>query len=269
MCGRYRLAGPKRFAEFSQVRLGGEFLPRFNITPTQGVASFPRPGGGTVLCLQATGRWRRSRFFDRLPETTIMCYRFFAFLIFLTASSVIRAEQQNEGASPDGEIRYEARSIGQNLESGAEKAIWLSERGSEDWVKLCETPGWGSLEMHFSPDSHWLMVQDGGASLGISLRVFEQKNGAHYRELIDRHLDDRVERLAMDRARAPRDWVSDHRYLRVLAWSHDSSTVLLRLSGHGGGPFSMRGWVTLYDVKADTFSFDLDRMNEGAIRKGR
>lgn len=38
MCGRYLLAEPKRFAEFSHVRLGGHFLPRFNIAPTQNVA---------------------------------------------------------------------------------------------------------------------------------------------------------------------------------------------------------------------------------------
>lgn len=39
MCGRYRLAEPLKFATFSDIRLGGRFLPRFNIAPTQRIAA--------------------------------------------------------------------------------------------------------------------------------------------------------------------------------------------------------------------------------------
>src|SRR5208337_620702 len=67
------------------------------------------------------------------------------------------AGQLNQGNSPSGKIHFELR--GQAQDS---KEIWLSPADHKDQgVKLCDTQGWGNLEVHFSPDDCWIIVQDG------------------------------------------------------------------------------------------------------------
>ena len=133
------------------------------------------------------------------------------------------------------------------------------------WVSLGETPGWGSLDLYFSPNNEWLIVQDGGASLGISLRLFQRKKGAHFVEK-NVQLNEGAERLALQRSGVKKG-ATDHRYLQVVGWSNDSRFVILRLSGHGPDELRIRGWFTVYDVKTGKFSFDLNALNEKSVEK--
>jgi hypothetical protein len=76
----------------------------------------------------------------------------------ITSAFLLHAQQQNEGDSPSGKIHFVVR-------GDEEKKIYLSPAGaSSQEVELCETPGWGNLVIHFSPDDDWIVVQDGGPS---------------------------------------------------------------------------------------------------------
>jgi hypothetical protein len=177
------------------------------------------------------------------------------------------AEQQNAGDSPSGNIHFELR---KTSDEGA-KEIWLSEKDKKSAaVKLCDTPGWGNLEIHFSPDDYWLIVQDGGASLGVSLRLFKRDKGVVFKEIENADINGKAERLALQQNGLPPKEVLDHLYVQCLAWSSDSKTVLVRISGHGGTPnfgVVIGGWQGIYDLGSSSFNFDLAKMNRGAVEK--
>ena len=191
----------------------------------------------------------------------------FAIGLTLTLRCVDASEQQTQGTSPSGEIQYELR-------EGADesKRIWLfpKDRPAEA-VELCETPGWGYLSVHFSPDEKWLIVQDGGGSLGVSLRLFKRDAGVRFRELEQAKIDDRLEQLALAQAGAPAKQVLDHRYVKVLSWSADSKAVLVSVSGSSsrdGRRVSIENWTAIYEIGSGAVTLDLKKFNRSAARTG-
>ena len=177
------------------------------------------------------------------------------------------ASEQQTQASPSGEIQYELR-------EGADesKRIWLfpKDRPAEA-VELCETQGWGYLSVHFSPDEKWLIVQDGGGSLGVSLRLFKRDAGVRFREVEQAKIDDKVEQLALAQAGAPAKQVLDHRYVKVLSWSADSKAVLVSISGSSSRDVrrvSIENWTAIYDVGSGTVALDLKKFNRSAAQTG-
>ena len=186
-----------------------------------------------------------------------------ALILSLSLRSIAAAEQQTQGASPSGDIHYELR-------EGAEesKRIWLFPKdGPAQAVELCETPGWGYLAVHFSPDDNWLIVQDGGGSLGVSLRLFKRDAGVRFKEREEAKIDDKIERLALTQAGAPAKQVLDHRYAKVLSWSADSKAVLVSVSGSGSSGarrIAVDAWTAIYDVGSGAVSLDLKKFNRSA-----
>ena len=191
----------------------------------------------------------------------------FAVGLSLTLRCVDASEQPTQGTSPSGEIQYELR-------EGADesKRIWLFPKDrSAEAVELCETQGWGYLSVHFSPDDKWLIVQDGGGSLGVSLRLFKRDAGVRFRELEQAKIDDKVEQLALAQAGAPAKQVLDHRYVKVLSWSADSKAVLVSISGSSsrdGRRVSIENWTAIYDVGSGTVALDLKKFNRSAAQTG-
>ena len=177
---------------------------------------------------------------------------------------LLYAQQQNEGDSPSGKIHFVIR--GEN-----EKKIYLSVPGGHSQeVELCETPGWGNLVIHFSPDDYWLIVQDGGPSLGISLRLFRRDKGVIFREQKDADIDGKAERLALKLNGFGAQEILDHRYVKVLAWSRDSTCVLIALRGHGGTrkqAVTIENWIGVYDLASGDVGFDIGKMNRRALEK--
>ena len=104
---------------------------------------------------------------------------------------LLYSQQQNEGDSPGGQIHFVVRGY-------EEQRIYLSPAGvSSKQVELCETPGWGNLVILFSPDDYWIIVQDGGPSVGISLRLFRHEKGVEFTEQKTADIDGKAERLAL------------------------------------------------------------------------
>jgi hypothetical protein len=187
-------------------------------------------------------------------------------LMFSTAF-LAHGAQQNEGDSPSGQIHFVVRG------AQDEKKISLSLKGNpKEEVVLCDTPGWGNLELHFSPDDNYIAVQDGGDSLGISLRLFRRTNEAAYAELTEVDLNRAAELAALKQNNLPARELLDHSYLKVLAWSGDSRSLLISLSGHGGDDKShirINKWIGFYDVATGVFGSDLREINQTAIQTER
>ena len=178
--------------------------------------------------------------------------------------SLLYSQQQNEGDSPSGQIHFVVRGY-------EEHRIYLSPaRAITKQVELCETPGWANLVIHFSPDDYWIIVQDGGPSLGISLRLFRHEKGVEFTEQKDADIDGKAERLALQQNGLPSQEILDHRYLKVLAWSRDSTCVLIALRGHGGTKeqsVTIENWIGVYDLTKGEIGSDLGKMNLGALKK--
>jgi hypothetical protein len=179
--------------------------------------------------------------------------------VLLAAANPLHAEQESQGSSDSGKLRWELKKAGQDGVT-----IWLSgpEGSPAAPVKLCETEGWGNLQMHIAPDDNWIIVQDGGGSLGIHIRLFKRTKGLNF-AVQERDIEGEMEKLAWKSAGLPAQNILDHQYTRVIAWSPDSKSVLLRTAGHGGKK-RIRGFTAVYDLGAGTFSFDLAKMNAGA-----
>jgi WD40 repeat protein len=176
------------------------------------------------------------------------------------------SEQPDKGESFTGKIHYELRG---DSDAGG-KTIWLwSKEDKSDAAELCETPGWGYLEIHFSPNDKWIVVQDGGASLGVSLRLFRRDGGVVFHEIKDADIDRKSEKLALKQAgMAPKE-ISDHRYVHCLAWSGDSEMILVSSSGKGIADDYAIGflWIGIYHVTDGRFTSDLTKFNREAVEK--
>jgi hypothetical protein len=187
-----------------------------------------------------------------------------AALVCFLGLQLCRAEQQNEGNSATGEIHFVVK------EAQDDKRIYLSPAGNpHDEVELCHTEGSGNLEMHFSPDDSWLVVQDGGSSLGVSLRLFHRNRGVSYKEITNAGVDGKAEQIALEQEGLGKDLL-DHAYMKVLAWSADSRSFLFSLSGHGGdqkNQVRINWWLGIYDLASGNISFDLSKANRAALNK--
>jgi WD40 repeat protein len=187
-------------------------------TPPQGGQPFLRP-------------------YNQRKKTLIGCLMLIPFLL--------SAQQRDEGDSPSGKIHFVLR-------GDDAKKIYLSGRGgSESEVELCETPGFGNLAIHFSPDDYWLVVQDSGSSLGVSLRLFRRDRGLRFLEQKGVDIGGRAEELALTQNGLSGRGILDHRYLEVLAWSRDSTLILICLNGHGGTAkqqVRIENWLGVYDL---------------------
>ncbi len=188
-------------------------------------------------------------------------------LTLLLPLSHALCEQMNWGQSLSGKIHYELRPI---PDREGDKAIWLwSNDEKSDAKQLCETEGWGNLEMHFAPNDNWIVVQNGGASLGVRCRLFKRENGVAFREIEKPDLNQEAEISALRKAGLPAKEMSDHRYVRCLAWSGDSRMILIEATGKGtveNRPYNFK-WVCIYHVQEGRFSFDLSEFNRSAVVK--
>lgn len=159
----------------------------------------------------------------------------------IAATLTAVAEQEERGTSSTGEFGWELRGT---VDSG--KEIWLWEIGDKHAArKLCETEGWCCLHMHFSPEDDSLVVEDGGASLGISLRLFRHVSSAEYHEITEPDINLAAERAALQAARLPKERL-DHCYVKCLGWSPDSTSILIRVTGKGGRPPFNISWTAAW-----------------------
>lgn len=139
-------------------------------------------------------------------------------------------------------------------------------------------------EIIFSDDDTWLVINDHCGSSGSSLFIYHRKALPEYERITA--LDDAawkffnernglkvpVKGKSEDQQRFDREHgldanPFDHRYIDAICWAcADPPTLLIRLSGHHGGPSGIisgsQGWYCIYDIRAKTFTTDLDFLNK-------
>lgn len=173
--------------------------------------------------------------------------------------------QKARGVSHTGSLCCELR--GDPHGAGAE--IWLSQSDSEDYVKLCDTEGWGNLRVHFAPDDNSIIVQDGGASMGIHLRVFSRDTAQRRITFYEKDADvgGKAEKFALKQAAAPASLSLDHRYVRCLLWSEDSRFVLISMNGkrHASDQAYRANWIGVYSLAENQVTTDLSCFNRNSI----
>jgi hypothetical protein len=188
-------------------------------------------------------------------------------LALLLPVSHALCKQMNEGESLSGKIHYELRSIRDN-EGG--KAIWLwANQDKSDAKQLCETEGWGNLEMHFAPDDKWIVVQDGGASLGIRCRLFRRDKGPAFREIEKPDLNKRRKYPRSERLDLLQKKCLTIGTYAVWDGQGDSKMILINARGSGKVGRVAMGfqWIGIYHVQEGRFSFDLSKFNRSAVDK--
>ena len=176
------------------------------------------------------------------------------------------AQQQEKGQSSSGELSYELRSV----DKRESKSVWIwAGPAKTEAVKLCDTPAWGNLKVYFAPNDQWIVLQDGGASLGIALRLFKRAGGAIFQEVTETDINDHVEHHALEQAGLPPKEITDHRYVYCLGWSNDSKFLLIELSGKGrlGDDQASFNWFGVYDLEKAEFSADLNRFNASGVKR--
>ena len=197
-----------------------------------------------------------------MDKTTLLKTILAAATVYLLGSQCGRAGQLNEGNSTSGSIHFVVKG------PQDERKIFLSPADHpQDEVELCQTEGWGNLELHFSPDDSWLVIQDGGSSLGVAFRLFQRDRGVIYKELAKADIDGKAERAALEQNHLAPDLL-DHHYMKLLAWSADSKSFLFSLSGHGGDKEShveITHWLGLYHLAPGTIGFDLAEPDHAAV----
>lgn len=177
-------------------------------------------------------------------------------------------DQKPAGTSPSGLLNFELRGDPHNL--GVE--VWIWENTPESAFKLCDTEGWGNFRLSFSPNENFIIIEDGGSSMGIHLRLFarvEKNPGKPFLERETADIEDKAERLALAQTGLPAQPILDHRYTHLWVWSEDSSAVLIHMSGHG--VLKAQGYriqlICIYDLEADEVTLDLTRMNANAVSR--
>ena len=198
-----------------------------------------------------------------------------ALLLFLFIPPLVADETVDEGDSPKGDLHY----VAVKVSDSSYKVLLSPADHPEQAVGLLETdaPLFAKC-VSISPDEQWIVVTEGGGSLGVTPRLFKRNAGLHYTENKDAGIEDKAEILAWKQsnlipAKVLSDHQSkpgagehllDHRYVTVLAWAPDSQSMLVHLEGHEGKTH-IAGWLGIYDLNSGDFSYDLAKMNSQMI----
>jgi hypothetical protein len=192
-----------------------------------------------------------------------------ALIITALITSVTQPSSADEEcfSTPNGLSCWEFRKA-EDLTTSSE--IWMWPDGHKaDAIKLCEVEG-SIGRVKVSPDSDWLIVENGGASLGISLRLFKHESGLTYKEIKKPDITGKAIKLALRDAK-PAGAELLHAYLECVAWSSNSRRILVELTGNvsAAGQRLNIEWAAVYDVPTGTFSRNLAEFNRDVLWRSK
>ena len=117
-----------------------------------------------------------------------------------------------------------------------------------------------------SLDGSHIAINHHASSTDGLVIVFERVKNLEYLELIG---DDVIRKKALHAVSQSlghkTDIDFDHLYVDCVAWSPDSSALLLRLSGNNKG--ALEDWYCIFDIKTKGVSLDLSLMNKDAYTR--
>ena len=139
--------------------------------------------------------------------------------------------------------------------------VWLVSNRDPTTRKLLFThQRW--VEVLFSPDEHWLVINDHTGSGETRLRLFRQTAFLDYKQADD--LTDRAWEFLAAKTHRKNPPGFDHSYAAALRWTADQ-TFIACLHGHIDSRNHVSDWLCFYDTSSKTFSTDLDAHNNRQV----
>ena len=186
----------------------------------------------------------------------------FLLLVTLISAGFAAAEDRKDGVSASGKIAWHVVRV--DDQGISEVLISEADQGESAPQKLCEAVSVANTKVSVSPDDSWIIVQTGGASLGISLTVFRRENGMIYNEMPGMNIGAAV-LLSACGSDQPRADAMDRVYMDLVGWSKDSGSVLVGLNARGEkGEISE--FFAIYDLAERKVGFDLVKFNATGSR---
>jgi len=170
------------------------------------------------------------------------------------------AEDRKDGVSTSGKIGWHVV----ETKEAADVLISEADQGESAAQKLCGVISVANTKVTVSPDDSWVVVQSGGPSLGVSLKVFRRENGMIYAEQKSMDIGGTV-LLAACGGDAKKAESTSHLYTHALNWSADSKWLLVEISARGGEK-EVKSFVAIYDLASGKVGFDLEKFNGGGVR---
>jgi hypothetical protein len=169
-----------------------------------------------------------------------------------------RMEITMAGDSPLGTFHIEYHQPTDPNEETVGKEVWLVSSKNPKNRQLLYTY-WREVEVIFSDDEKWLVVNDQPVSNISQLLLFHQQKKLEYEQTED--LTDRAWRFAASKMGRKKRPALDHEYVQGIRWT-DGHTLLVCLSGDSYRHISINNWLCFYDVATRIFSTDLDKHNQ-------
>ena len=148
---------------------------------------------------------------------------------------------------------------------GPEREVWLVDARDTLQRKLLYRHS-RHVELKFSDDEQWLVINDHCASGEARILLFKRKATLDYDQVTDL-TDGAWDHLMLETGHKGRPNL-DHQYADVLAFEGgDEPVLLIQLRGHLDEKNHVRGALCLYDIKSKVFSTDLAAFNKRQVKQ--
>jgi hypothetical protein len=178
--------------------------------------------------------------------------------LLLLAVGILHAEEPKPSFEKITTVTHGEVIVERYRASEGTEQIWLVSTADPAKRHLLYTHH-RQAEVVFSDDDTWLVINDHAGSAGSSLLLYRRKAPPVYEQVAD--LTHAAWKF-FDEHNGLEANPFDHRYIDAVCWAGgDPPTLLIRLSGHEDD-HSYTRWYCLYDVRAKSFSTDLDSYNK-------
>lgn len=170
---------------------------------------------------------------------------------------------ENTERSPLGDILVEHYFNSDNYR----REVWLAPTGQSSDRVLLLTHG-RSVEVLFSPDQQWLIVNNFPSSTDAAPYLFQRGHDLHYKAVENANISEKTWDLVGKQYPIVLTRDFGHRYVQVLRWANDSGSFLVAAFGHLDSSVkqsTLDPWLCVFTIDGLRVSLDLDLMNRGAL----
>lgn len=177
--------------------------------------------------------------------------------VWVAAAVFAFAEEREDGVSSSGKIAWHV--VETRDGNGAEVFISEGDQGESAAQKLCDVVSVASTRVFVAPDDSRIIVENGSASLGVSLTVFQRENGMIYSA---KPASDPAAAALTHAAGGDPEKVGElgKSSAKLIAWSKDSDSVLISMSWEGGKS-GVSGFMAIYSFGTGKIGFDLAKFH--------
>ena len=125
-----------------------------------------------------------------------------------------------------------------------------------------------SVEVLFSPDERWLIINNFSSSTETNPYLFQRVQGLRYTPVENAKIGEKVWQLVGKQYPVVLSRDFGHRYVQVMRWAYDSKSFLVVAFGHLDSiekQSALDPWYCVFTVDGLRASLDLAFMNRGAL----